>query len=395
MNQTDPAFRLSARARRWALLIVLLALIVGLAGVRAYRQHLRSELPTLGARPVPVHVAEVREGRLRRELTFQGQVRAAEAADLAPEVTAQVTARYVEPGDRVEAGVPLLRLDATALSAEARRLAAELAAARAEEAAALDALTYQERTLERDRALFAAGIISQEALERSELALLRSQSAARAASRRSEAVEEALAGARDREAKALLVAPWAGTVVGVSLAPGDLARAGVRALRLVREGPHRVIARLDPETARQVVPGSPAVVAARGDAVPASIARVAGGLDAAGLVAVEIDLPAAPFGLSDGAAVTVVLELEAGEGLIVPRRALLEGAPGPTVFVYREGVARAVPVEVLIRGGEEALVRGNLTPADSVVVEHPSVLMQLAGDVPVRLARPPGEEVAP
>ncbi len=149
------------------------------------------------------------------------------------------------------------------------------------------------------------------------------------------------------------------------------------------------------DEARRVAPGIPATVAASGGALLARVSRVAAGLDAAGLVALEIDLQEPPFGLPDGAAVEVTLELGSGEGLVIPRRALLEGPEGAWIFTLNGDTSRAVPVEVLARGDNELLVRGDLAPGAAVIVEHPSVLMTLAGGVPVRVAGAPGLEETP
>lgn len=380
---------------RWAPVALVLLASAALVGVRAYRQHGREATPTLKPRPAVVRVAEVRQGTVRRDITLQGQLRARVAAELAPEVTGQVVARLVEPGETVRAGEVLLRLDAAVLAAEARRLEAELAAAHAEEAAAAEAVAFQSGVLERDRILFAGGGISREALERGELASSRAVATADAASRRVEALSEELAAARERYGKHLLIAPWDGAVVAVRLSPGDLARPGVPAVRLVRSGSYRVVARVGQEEARQVVPGTPVTLAGRGGSLSARVSRVAAGLDPAGLTALEIDLSEPPWGLSDGASLAVTLELDSGQGLVVPRRALLEGPEGAWVFTLDRGAARAVPVEVVTRGGDELLVRGDLAPGKPVVVEHPSVLMTLAGGVTVQVAGASDRETAP
>jgi RND family efflux transporter MFP subunit len=259
-------------------------------------------------------------------------------------------------------------------------------------AAAIEALAFQQRSTERDLALLAGGAISREDLERSELALARADATVSAAGERVRAVNQALVAARDRHSKRELVAPWDGSVVAVHPSRGDLARAGVPAVRLVQQGPHRVVTRLAQGEAREVRAGTPAILEARSERLSTEVSRVAAGLDPAGLVAVELDVGGPPFGLPDGASVDVTFELASGEGLVVPRAALLEGPEGSWVFTVREGRARAVPVEVVERGGSLLLVGGELEAGEAVVTEHPSILMTLAGGVAVRVLDAASEE---
>jgi RND family efflux transporter MFP subunit len=315
---------------------------------------------------------------------MEGKVRAAVATELAPEVTAQVVERSVEPGDKVARGQPLLRLDDTLFAAEVLAREAELAAARSDAEAAGQTRLFQDSVTERDRVLFEGGGISLEALERSEATLVKTKAAETAAQMRVQATEQALRAAREQLSKTTLKAPWPGAVVEVTLSEGDLAQNGRPAVRLVRDGSYRVVAQLPQEANRSLRPGTAAWIEWNHQRVQAPVSRIAAGLDRSGLAAVEVDLSEPPFGLSDGASVRLSLVLESGEGTVVPKQSLLEGQQGRFVFRVSEGRVEVLPVRILLRGADQTLVEGPLVDGDHVVVEHPSILMTLSDGTPVR-----------
>lgn len=387
---------------RWLTLLSAVALVALVLAVRVDRARARASAPTAESPAPTVRSAVVAWDRVERRITVQARVQADHAAEVAPEVSGNVLERLVEPGDVVHRGQALLRLEDATPSAEVAGREAELAAARARAAAAAAEEGFAETSLSRDRTLFAGGAVSREALDRAELGRDRAAAAREAAERQATAAAEALRGARERLANTAVRSPWDGEVVSVDVAPGDFAATGRPVVRLVREGPYRVVAHLPQAAAARLAPGSPVVVTHGADDHPARVSRLAAGLGPSGLALVEADLPARPAGLADGSSVRLSLVLASAEGLTVPITALLEGAGGATVFRLDDGGERprllAVPVSVRLRGSERAVVevagRGaeGLGPGDRVVAEHPSLLMTLASGMEVRPADPFGEE---
>lgn len=377
--------------RNLAWIVCGLGLLVVVVAVRIDRVRGRAETPSLGERPVAVRTARIERGRARTTWTVSGVVEAAHGVDLAPEVTARVVERLVEPGDRVRAGQLLLRLDDAQLAAQLEGRRAEAAAAVAQVEGARHTHEAQKARTRRDRRLFEGGALSREALESSEAALARARAAARAAREAVRGASEAVEAAEERLAHTELRAPWNGEVAAVSSAPGDLAVAGRPTLRLVRDGAYRVDCRLPQEAATALEPGGPATLEAGGRRLEVVVSRVGGGLDPSGLAIVEIDVPRRPLGLSDGATVRVTLGLRSAEGLAVPVLALLEGAGGPVVYRLDRTAGdrvESVPVEVRLRGAELAVVEGDLRVGDRVVTEHPSILMLLSDGISVHPVEP-------
>lgn len=367
----------------WIAAGLLVLLVVMLFTVRMARVRARETTPPLSVRPVVVRVAPVSTGCVNRTMTLEGKVRAAISAELAPEVTAQVIERLAEPGDDVSAGQPLIRLDPVPFAEEVMAKEAELAAARADAEAAAGVSTFQQAATDRDRVLFEGDAISREALESSEAMLMKSKAAETAARMRVTAIERSLHTARDQLSKTDLTAPWKGGVVEVRVSPGDLAQRGQPVVRLVRDGAYRVVAQLPQEVGRSLRPGGPVRIESGHERIKTSVSRIAAGLDRSGLITVEVDFDAPPFGLSDGASVRLSVVVGSAEGIVVPRGSLLEGERGTYAFRVHDGNVESLPVRALLRGDRGVVVEGPLAPGDRVVVEHPSILMTLSDGLSV------------
>jgi len=98
-----------------------------------------------------VSASVVTEGQAETILSATGYVEADTKADLSPKITSKVTALYVTEGDTVRKGQVLARLDKTDLDAQLADVKAEWVNAEAE--------------LKRQRALLAAGLAAQSAVD--------------------------------------------------------------------------------------------------------------------------------------------------------------------------------------------------------------------------------------
>jgi multidrug efflux pump subunit AcrA (membrane-fusion protein) len=106
------------------------------------------------------------------------------------------------------------------------------------------------------------------------------------------------------------------------------------------------------------------------------------------LATFEVDLSTPPSDFVAGGTVGVDLHVENGEGLLVPLDALLEGSSGAHAFVVDGGASgtdtlRVLAVTVTTRSLDEAIVEGDLSEGDQVVVARPSRLMGLSAGMSV------------
>ncbi len=360
----------------WIVVVVLIVVILGSARMRRLRQ--KNRAPLLRPVPTAVRTAPVTMRRVARSEHVLGTVIGDDEIALAPRVMAQVLAVNVREGAVVHAGDVLVRLDP-------REFDDAVAAARAAAEAARLAWETQRDATARDSVLFAAQAIAQEQWDRSRSR----RAAARAAWT---AARSRLDQARTRRGYTVLTAPVDGVVVKRLADPGNLAVPGRPLLELVRQGSVRVQAKVPPEDLTLLRVGQAARLTLGDTVVTAAVSRFAPALDRDHLALLEIDLPAPPPGFVAGATVGVDLELSSAVGLSVPADALLEGERETVVFKVQPGEGEApatlqpVPVRVLDRSADAAVVTGDLQTGDRVVVARPSRLMTFTAGSKVMVA---------
>jgi len=355
--------------RKWVAGLVVGSLVVGLAAVRVKRAREKAGAPALAPVAAVVEVAAVKEGTVTETRRFLGDVSGTEEAALSARILAPVTAVTVREGDSVRRGQELVRLEAGELDTAVRAAAAGVSSADV-------AFATQRDASARDRVLFEAKAISQEDWDRS-------RSNETAAESRLAAARETLDAAHRRRDYAVIAAPFDGVVARRDVDPGDLAVPGKALLTLVRKGGVRVRVKLPAEVLSALTVGTPLLLDAPAGRVEGRVTRVFPAMDASHLATVETELAVAPDGLVSGATVGVDVPVASAAGWVVPDRALLEGEAGAFVFRVSDGRAHPLPVRVVSRSREAAVVTGALQDGDRVVVAQPSRLMTLAEGTPL------------
>jgi RND family efflux transporter MFP subunit len=305
--------------------------------------------------PTLVRVAQVRDGELTDRWTFLGEVRALARAELAAGADGEVTAVVPRVGDRVQQGQLLVRLDPSLAKAR-------VAAASASRTEVIQELEQARR--DRDRAQKLTEILPEAEIERDE-------TRAQTLDTRTAALKAA-----EREAKAHLgrhkvTAPFSGVIAARYVDPGDWVGPGDPVLELVDDNEVEIIVAASEELLARVQRGDAAKIR-HGDAeVEAVVEGVVRALDPATrtgrlrLLPKQIPGWMLP-GVSVDAEFSIVRE---GEGLIVPRDALVYGAVGVRIIRIENDEAQAIPVEVVATADDEALVKGKgLAKGDSIVI---------------------------
>ncbi|MGP9821918.1 efflux RND transporter periplasmic adaptor subunit [Salinarimonas sp. NSM] len=331
-------------------------------GLLQDRADARAEAARAEPAPLPVAVTRlVREDGYEVEDRFLGRLEPARAADLAFERPGLVVAVIVEEGDAVAAGAPVARLDVAALEAERARLLAQRAQIRA-------ARDLARRTLERQEALGDAGHASSQRLDEARLA------ATVEAAREAE-IAAAIARLDVDLDKAVLRAPFAGTIAARALDEGAVVAAGTPVVSLMETAAPLARVGLSPAAAAGLAPGDRAQLVVDGRSVPARLVALRPDLAPATRTVTALfvpdDPPGAPFGT------TVALHLPRRvetPGYWLPVAALSEGRRGTwSVLVAVEPIgdapARVVreTVEVLHVADERAFVRGTLVSGAALV----------------------------
>ncbi|MGB1014938.1 MAG: efflux RND transporter periplasmic adaptor subunit [Nannocystaceae bacterium] len=304
-----------------------------------------------------VEVAPVRTGSFRDQWRYLGEVRAHLRAELAVGAEGAVESVSVREGDRVERGMLLVAIDTSLATARLRSLRAsrrrgstqlKQAARDAKRATSLGSQIVPQAEIERER--------TTEKVLQAEVRGLSAQARQAQAELQRHRVE----------------APFDGVVAARTVDPGDWVSSGQRVLDLVSTEKAEVLVGVAPALLAYIQEGDPATLEGPGGAkVEADIVGIVRALDSKTRTArVRLIPRELPPWLLPGAAVDVVFGVQReGEGLLVPRDALVSGVTQTRVFRVVSGAAKPVVVEVLATSGSEALVRGEgLAPGDPVVV---------------------------
>ncbi|MBD2090061.1 efflux RND transporter periplasmic adaptor subunit [Microcoleus sp. FACHB-1515] len=242
----------SPTPRRWLPWVIgALLLLLGSFGLWRWWQA-RSQPPenAMQGRAAPVEVAAVQTGRVQEATEFVGNLTSRNAVELSPEIEGRVTRIFVQAGDRVAQGTPIVLLSpdrrqaelagvlASVNSARAIRAnaASQIEALQAERVASLAEVELQTTQRNRIANLVAAGALAREQLDIVERDRRTALSALAAIDQRIEAARanlaEAQAGLAQAQANAsaanvelqdtIVRAPFAGVVGDIPVRVGQV-----------------------------------------------------------------------------------------------------------------------------------------------------------------------------
>ncbi|WP_231889643.1 efflux RND transporter periplasmic adaptor subunit [Erythrobacter neustonensis] len=298
---------------------------------------------------------------------FTGVVAARVQSDLGFRVGGKVVARYVEAGQTVRRGQPLMRIDGSDLALAARAAEGGVAAARARaQQTAAD--------LARLKGLVEAGAVSASTYDQA-------KAAAEAASAQLATATAEARVARNQGGYSLIVADADGTVVETLAEPGQVVGAGQVVVRLARSGPREALIDL-PENVRPQIGSSVG-------------ARTFGGAQGAGTLRQLSDaadpltrtyearytLSGAAAGAPIGSTVTVALPQAGSDGaqIAVPLGAIRDAGKGPGVWVVSSGKDKTVtwrPVKIAAVDEESAFLSAGIKPGEVIVAMGAHLLRQ-------------------
>ena len=349
-------------------------------------------------RPVAVAVAAVENRDLIERRRFTGSIEGADRIEITPRVGGRIAEVFVNLGDRVEPGDPLLRLDTEEFEQDVAQAAAELEVAEASLAEALASRDAARRDLQRTRELRDQGIASRSELEaaQTELALAQTRvtlTESQIRQRRSVLrTREIQLGYTRIEADASSGTRW---VAERHVDPGTVISANESALALVRLQPVRAILAVTESDYGRLSPGQEAQV--RTSAYPettfaGTIARIAPEFRPGSRQArIEVEVPNEDARLRPGMFVEAAITLGRRDGArAIPRDAIIQREAGPTVFSVdpsgeRPRARRHQAVTGVRDGDWVELLEPDLPPGTEVVILGQHLL---ADGTPLRLSEP-------
>ncbi|HKW34874.1 MAG TPA: efflux RND transporter periplasmic adaptor subunit [Candidatus Acidoferrum sp.] len=289
--------------------------------------------------------------------SFTGVVTSRVQSDLGFRVSGKVVRRYVDTGQLVHNGQPLMEIDVTdyahAITNQAQTVAA--ARARADQSVADEA---------RYRGLVGTGAVSASTYDQV-------KAAAEAAKAQLAALEAEEKVARDQGDYSLLVADADGTVVETLAEPGQVVAAGQTVVKLAHAGPREASIYL-PETIRPALKSAAkATLYRQTKTVPAWLRQLSDAADPqTRTYEARYVLGGAGANAPLGSTVTVELPPSGStEGLQVPIGSITDRGKGPGVWVFNEKSSTVSfrPVQVLRLGEEDAVISNGVRPGEKIV----------------------------
>jgi len=302
--------------------------------------------------------------------SLEAVVEAVRQTTLSAQVPGAIVAVLVRAGDRVQAGQPLVRIDARAAQQNVAGSAAQVEAAQA-------ALNVAATELERQKQLLQKQYISQAALDRAQAQWLAAQAQVKALQAQTRSAET-------QSGFHVLNAPYSGVVSEVTATLGDMAMPGrpllvmhdPAALRVVAAVPQTLLGGLSDKLAavRYELPGAPVVAGQTGLRAPAQTQLLPTIDPATHTAQIRLMLPVGSPGVTPGmfARVWLPAGAQTGQGqteqLFLPAGAIVRRGEMTGVYVVdaqgqarlrqvRLGRATAERVEVLsgVSKGEQVL----------------------------------------
>lgn len=393
----------AARRRRLVSRLVWIVVILALGAGGLVWWEGRSEPTTVYAtRPIE-------RGGLVVTVTATGTLEPTNTVEVSSELSGTVRRVLVDYNDPVRKGGTIAELDTDRLAVEVTAAEAKLAAARAGVAEARATIAEKKGALDRKVTLLARRVVTDQEVDSARADHDRALAALTSAEAQVEVAAADLAVARTNLTKASILSPIDGVVLTRAVEPGQTVAASLQApvLFTLAEDLKRMQLGVDVDEADvgRVAEGQPAtftVDAYPGRSFPARIRSIRYASETTqGVVTYKavLDVDNADLALRPGMTATAEIEVERdADALLVPAEALrwapdpvatTSGGsllsrilprpprPGPTrtdqdgrtLYLLRDGVPTAVPVEIGGSDGQKTVVRGAVAAGDPVVVD--------------------------
>ena len=284
---------------------------------------------------------------------FSGTLRGRHEVPQAFQISGRIQQRFIDAGQRVKKGDLLFKLDTRDLVATAGGAAAELKRSEAAQAIATNELQRQQQLVGRQ-------FVSEQTLQRLELAEREARSQVETASARHQQAQNALGYAE-------LKASNTGVVTEVIVEPGQVVGVG-QTLAVLAEDQSLEVEVFLPEGSNP--PRRGYIPLPTGEQLAVSLREIAGAADPRSLswrARYSLEGPY-PSSLTLGSVVSVRLaQKQTAPSHRVPLGALDERGQTPQVWLVSDGTVNPLAVEVIDLGEEYAQIRADINAGTSIV----------------------------
>lgn len=346
--------------------LILILVILVLVFIVRYRQtQLNAVLPPVKV-PPPVEVAIVSSGTLPIKENYLGRIQPIHSVALASKVAGYLMEVNGYPGDTINSGEVLIRIDDRPLRKKVAAVEADLLGAKKE-------LLIREKVFQRYTKLLKRNVASEQNydLYKMDRDLIKSKV---------DRLKEELADAKIELGYTEIPALFAGIILRRLHEPGDLVQTGEPILEIEDSAKgYKVVLRVPHSVIKNLNIGSTAYLVYDDAVIKAKVTRIFPMVfSTQTLITIEIDLTKRPFGLQSGATVHVDLVVAEPQGIQVPLRALLENHDKHYIFkIVDETRVKTVLVSLLGWTEEIAAVSGSLAVGDKVIVADEAFLLRL------------------
>ena len=337
--------------------LILAAVLAACARTRAV-----SNSPQTAA-AVQLATVVVTTAPVAETLALTGTLRAPQDSEVAASASGQVVRTFVERGDRLARGRPLVELDLRVSTLAADEARANLEAARAEQ-------VFAEKDCARNQRLFDKGAITVQELDRANADCRTKGESVRASASRLRKASEYLA-------DAVVRAPFAGIVSERYVNVGEWVQAGAKVAHVVQIDPLRLELTVAEANVGAVHAGLTVdfeVAALPGRTFQGTVAYVAPSVRTSTRDLVFEAVVKNPDGvLKPGMFASARLTLGTVQLAAVPRAALRKDGETMRAFVVRDGRVEERVVEAATTLGARVAVRAGLVTGDRVVAQAANV----------------------
>jgi RND family efflux transporter MFP subunit len=253
---------------------VAILLILGAALVVIKKKGSIATTPAMASYPLPVDIAEAKEGSLTTSFHSLGTVMPLNYCDISPRITGNILSVTVREGDRVSKGKLLVTIDERALKERESAQALEIVGAEAQLAGARSVYETQQAICERDQMLYKEQAISLEALQKSTAQKDSAYAQVRSVEEKIKALKNSHNAAVLETSYASLSSPIDGVVTKRLQEPGDLAMPGKPVLRVECATDFKVVVQVPQADMVSMKKGGRVLLQNGGSKIESSIIRV-------------------------------------------------------------------------------------------------------------------------
>lgn len=201
-----------SKGRKIALSLVALVVIGGLIAAGVVRERRKR---------IEVQTSQVGKKDLVSKVSASGEIRPKRFVNVSSDTSGRIVRLLIQEGDAVKRGQVIARIDAKRYEEGARQSEAGLAASRSDLDRALADLDLSRQNLERQRAMHADKLVSDQALDQAESEFKMKQAAVEAQRKRVAQQSAVVATNQDDLQKTVVIAPMDGVVTSLQKEEGE------------------------------------------------------------------------------------------------------------------------------------------------------------------------------